>query len=338
MKNPLTDNDLIVFDGACGTTLQLRDIPDAAWDGHEGCNEYLNLSSPDVIRAMHRAFVAAGAEVLETNTFGATRFVLSEYGLQDRVTEINAAAVAHARAALEGADCGAVAGSVGPGTKLAALGHIGVAELTAAYREQMQALVQAGVDCLIIETCQDPLQIKTAVVTALAVCREAGREVPILVSVTVEQTGTLLAGSDIAAVAVMLEPFPIFSLGLNCATGPAEMESHIRYLAQKWPCRISCIPNQGLPEVVDGRTRYPMSPRDFAAHMLSFVKDYGVSIVGGCCGTTPEHIRALAVALRDVRPAAHGLHLADAGPQGEGAPTGRPTARCSSCCSLSVSV
>lgn len=294
---------LLVFDGACGTNLQRMEIPASAWSGREGCNELLNVTAPEVIRALHRSFVEAGAQVLETNTFGANRIVLAEYGLEDRVAEINAAAVANARAAIGGREGVFVAGSLGPGTKIASLGHISVEALAASYAEQARALIEAGVDCLIIETCQDLLQIKTALVTVYEIMEQMGRELPVLVSVTIERTGTMLVGSDIAAVAATLEPFPIFSLGLNCATGPADMESHIRFLCEQWPGRVSCIPNQGLPEVVEGKTVYPMTPQVYAAQMKRFVAELGVSVVGGCCGTTAEHIAALVEALRGVTPA-----------------------------------
>jgi 5-methyltetrahydrofolate--homocysteine methyltransferase len=188
------------------------------------------------------------------------------------------------------------------------LGQISYEELHAAYAEQMRALVEAGVDALIIETCQDLLQVKIALVTCFEVLEECGRNMPVLVSVTVETTGTLLAGSDIAAVAATVEPFPVFSLGLNCATGPAEMESYIRYLGRNWPRRISCIPNAGLPEVVEGRTVYPLGPAEYAERMKAFVEREGVSVVGGCCGTTPEHIAHLVSALNGVTPAVRDAH------------------------------
>ena len=295
------EKHLIIVDGACGTNLQEYDIPASAWDGREGCNEMLNVTAAEIIRDLHSRFVEAGAEVLETNTFGASRLVLGEYGLEERVAEINEAAVAAARAAA-GEDV-AVAGSVGPGTRLPSLGQVGVDELRASLHEQMTALVRAGVDALMIETCQDLLQVKTAVRAALDACEEQGRSLPVLVSVTVEQTGTLLIGSDVPAVAATLEPFPIFSLGLNCATGPEDMESHIRWLSRHWERRLSCLPNQGLPELVDGRTCYRLEPETYAREMHRFVTQYGVSIVGGCCGTTPEHIRCLVGELAGVTPA-----------------------------------
>ncbi len=298
MATSFSECPLLIFDGACGTNLQQMHIPPSAWEGREGCNELLNITAPEVITALHRSFVEAGAMVLETNTFGATRVVLGEYGLQDRVRDINIAAVANARRAIGDTPGCFVAGSLGPTTKLVSLGHISQDDLEANYREQADALIEAGVDALIIETCQDLLQVKTAVLAVLDSAAAAGREVPVMVSVTIEQTGTMLVGSDIGAVCATLEPLPVFSLGLNCATGPTAMESHIRYLSQQWPRRISCIPNQGLPEVVDGKTVYRLSPEDYARHMKTFVDTLGVSIVGGCCGTTTEHIRALVAALR----------------------------------------
>ena len=298
----LHERDLLILDGACGTNLQAMDIPVSAWDGNEGCNEYLNLSAPGAIEDLHRPFIEAGAMVLETNTFGANRIVLGEYGLEARVAEINTAAVAHARTAIAGAADRYVAGSVGPGTKLPSLGHIGYDDLFDATREQIYALVDAGVDALILETCQDLLQLKIALVASIEVCEAAGREVPIMVSVTIERTGTMLVGTDIAAAVATVEPFPVFSFGLNCATGPEDMRSHIRYLGHNWPGRISCIPNQGLPEVVDGKTAYPMTPDAYAAQLKTFVEQWGVSVVGGCCGTTPAHTKALVDALAGVSP------------------------------------
>lgn len=296
------DQPLLVFDGACGTTLQSMDLSPSLWQGKEGCNEYLNLTSPETVVRLHEAFLQAGATVLETNTFGASSLVLAEYGLEDRVEEINRAAVAHARTAMQGRDNCYVAGSIGPTTKLPSLGHVSVDELYASLREQMDALLSAGVDVLIIETCQDLLQVKTALVACLDLLEESKIEIPVMVSVTIEQQGTMLVGSDIAAVVATLEPFPIFSLGLNCATGPTDMESHIRYLSRNWPGRISCVPNQGLPQIVDGQTHYPLLPEKFADLMKRFVEEYGVSIVGGCCGSSPEHIRTLAATLQGVEP------------------------------------
>lgn len=299
----LRDHPILIFDGACGTNLQEMTIPESAWGEYTGCNEYLNLSAPETIVALHRSFLEAGAMVLETNTFGASSIVLAEYDLADRTEEINRAAVANARTAIGDRNNCYIAGSVGPTTKLPSLGHITVDELASSLKQQIQALVAAGVDLIAIETCQDILQTKTALVACFEVLDETGCDLPVMISVTMEQQGTMLVGSDIAAVCATLEPFPIFSLGLNCATGPSDMESHIRYLSHNWPGRISCMPNQGLPQVKDGRTVYPMQPADYVEHMRKFVVNDGVSVIGGCCGTTPEHIRQLAMASADFSPA-----------------------------------
>ncbi len=298
-----SDHPVLIFDGACGTNLQQMTIPDEAWQGCEGCNEALNLYAPEFIVRLHSEMLDAGAMVIETDTFGASSVVLAEYGLQDQVKKINRLAVEHAHKAIAGRKEKYIAGSVGPGTKLPSLGHIEVSELASSTREQIEALLEAGVDCLIIETCQDLLQVKTAVVAAFEVLAAAKLDLPVLVSVTIEQQGTMLVGSDIAAVVATLEPYPIFSLGLNCATGPQDMRSHIHYLSQHWPQRISCIPNQGLPEVVNGQTHYPLQPDDYAQQMYDFVREEGVSMVGGCCGTGPEHIARLVEKLAGVKPA-----------------------------------
>lgn len=298
------DHAILILDGACGTNLQEMAIPPSAWDGKEGCNELLNLTAPETIVALHAGFVDAGAMVLETNTFGASRIVLAEYGLEDQVAAINRAGVANARKAIGDKEGVYVAGSIGPGTKLPSLGHISVEDLAAAYTEQMTALIEAGVDMLIIETCQDLLQIKTAMTTCFENLERLGGDIPVMASVTIERTGTMLVGTDIAAAAVTFEPYPIFSFGLNCATGPMDMESHIRYLSRNWPGRISCVPNQGMPEVLHGKTCYPLNPASYAREMLRFVNEYGVSVVGGCCGTTPAHIRELVRTLKGVQPAA----------------------------------
>ncbi|MCD6187867.1 MAG: homocysteine S-methyltransferase family protein [Desulfuromusa sp.] len=296
------EQPLLIFDGACGTNLQLLDITEKDWSGCEGCNEILNFTAPNHIIEFHQSMLDAGAMVLETDTFGASRVVLAEYGLQDKVTEINTLAVENARQAIAGRADKYIAGSVGPGTKLPSLGHISVAELAAATREQIEALLEAGVDCLIVETCQDLLQTKTALVAAFEVLDRSNQDIPVMASVTIEQQGTMLVGSDIAAVVATLEPFPLFSLGLNCATGPQDMMSHVKYLSENWPQRISVIPNQGLPEVVNGQTHYPLTPEDYAEQMYQFIVNQGVSIVGGCCGTSPEHIATLTKRLVGVEP------------------------------------
>ncbi len=301
----LSEEAVLIFDGACGTSLQNASVPPSAWGAHEGCNEYLSLSAPEIVEEMHASFLRAGAMVVETNTFGANAVVLAEYGLADRVETINRAAVAAARSAVARAGGrGYVAGSIGPTTKLPSLGHIAPEELANAYAGQVRALVEAGVDLLVFETCQDLLQVKTGLVTCFGELGRLARDIPVMVSLTVEPSGTMLVGTDLAAAAAAVEPFPVFSLGLNCATGPEGMRSHIRYLCRTWPGRVSCIPNAGMPQVVDGRTVYPLGPEEFARELADFVVREGVRVVGGCCGSTPEHIRRLAERLSSVRPAA----------------------------------
>jgi len=299
----LQEKELLILDGACGTSIQNMSLPDSVWDDNEGCNEYLCLTAPEKITEMHLSFLKAGADIVETNTFGGTSIVLGEYGLQDRVKEINTAAVKAARKAVEIHGSGWVAGSVGPGTKLPSLGHITVDDLAAAYKEQLEALVDAGVDLIILETAQDILQLKTVLVSCFQVLEEKGKEIPVMVSVTIESTGTMLAGTDIAAAAAIIEPFPVFSFGLNCATGPEDMLSSIRWLSHNWSGRISCLPNQGLPEIIDGKTTYPMSPEAYAKELKTFIGEWGVSLAGGCCGTTTDHISKLKQTVADTVPA-----------------------------------
>ncbi len=300
------DEQLLVFDGGCGTTLQSMGLPQSTWGSREGCNEYLNISSPKTIIKLHTLFLEAGATVIETNTFGASSIVLSEYGLENRVKEINEAAVDNARKALSSFNNSPIkryiAGSVGPTTKLPVLGHIEPDVLSRSIKEQVSVLVDCGVDAIIIETCQDLLQVKTSLVSCFELLEEKNVSLPILCSVTFEPTGTMLVGTDIGAVCTTIAPFPVFSLGLNCATGPVDMFKHIHYLRNNWNKRISCIPNQGMPEVIDGETSYPMTPEQFSQHMLKLVSEENVSIVGGCCGTSPAHIQALSRTLTGVIP------------------------------------
>ncbi|MDR3200178.1 MAG: homocysteine S-methyltransferase family protein, partial [Spirochaetales bacterium] len=273
----MTKKKTLIMDGATGTNLQIMSIPAWVWrtsapQSLEGCNEWLNLAYPQAMIDLHTAFIDAGAQAVETNTFGANRITLAEYGLEGKTEEINAAAVANARAAAAARGKRiTVAGSMGPGTKLPSLGHIDPDILAEAAGEQAQALITAGADMLILETCQDLLQVKRALIAVFEIMGRT-REIPVMVSVTLESSGVMLVGSDISAVAAALEPFPIASLGLNCATGPAEMESHIRYLSENWGRPISCMPNQGLPEILDGKTVYPLKPEDFAKKMLRFVE------------------------------------------------------------------
>ena len=287
---------VLVLDGAMGTQIQARTIPAAAWQGKEGCNEWLNLTAPDVIRSIHQAYFEAGSDAVETNSFGGSPITLGEYDLSDKAFEINRAAARIAREAADG--CATprqprfVFGSIGPGTKLPTLGQVSFDTLTDSLQKQIEGLVDGGVDGLLIETCQDLLQIKAALVAARKVLGDR-RGIPLYVSVTVEQTGTLLVGSSLAAVVAALLPFDVDILGLNCATGPDAMRIHLDYLAQNWPRCIACMPNAGLPVLSGGTVHYPLGPAEFGPLLNTIAREIGLNMVGGCCGTTPDHIRRL---------------------------------------------
>ncbi|MGD9782377.1 MAG: homocysteine S-methyltransferase family protein [Kiritimatiellia bacterium] len=306
--------NLLLVDGAMGTQIQERNPGAAAWGAYEGCNEWLNLSAPEIIRDIHAAYFAAGSDAVETNSFGSSPLTLGEYGLAEQAREISRAAAQIARGAADAAAAKDgrprfVLGSVGPGTRLATLGQISFDELYGGYQEQMGGLLEGGADGVLIETCQDLLQIKAAVAAAQAVM--GSRQDKLLyVSVTVETTGTLLVGSSIWAVMAALEPYPIDVLGLNCATGPEAMKRHLEAIAKLWRGGIGCMPNAGLPTLVDGQVRYPLGPEAYSAAFAPIVRAVGLNIAGGCCGTTPDHIRELRKALgaaaapapRDARP------------------------------------
>ncbi|MFO0895259.1 MAG: methionine synthase [Phycisphaerales bacterium] len=300
---------VLVFDGAMGTSIHAcADCRPEDYLGRENCTDILVRSRPDVIQRIHESFLAVGADVVETDTFGANRLVAAEFDQEmvGWVRELNRRGAEIARAACERhASPGKprfVAGSIGPGTKLITLGNTDWPTMLESYREQALGLIEGGADCLIVETCQDLLQVKCAVnacLEALEHARRSHRDVPILVSVTMETTGTMLLGSDVAAVVNALKPFPIASLGLNCATGPTEMAEHVAYLSRHWDRSVSVIPNAGLPALVEGRTEYPLQPEGFAEAMRRFLDEFKVNVVGGCCGTTPEHIRRLAGLVAD---------------------------------------
>jgi 5-methyltetrahydrofolate--homocysteine methyltransferase len=298
---------VLVFDGAMGTMLQAADLTLDDYQGKEGCSEILCVSRPDVVRGIHAAYLEAGADAIETNSFGASAIVLGEYGIADRVVELNRVA---ARLAREVADDFRsdgrprwVAGSMGPGTKLPTLGHTTFDALRATYADQALGLIEGGADVLIVETCQDLLQVKAAVAGAFRGMRQSGRRVPLIVQVTVETTGQMLLGSDIAAALTAIEPLGADIIGMNCATGPAEMGEHLRYLSQHARTPLSCQPNAGLPELREGRPYYPLTPSQLAQSHDRFVAEFGVNLVGGCCGTTPEHIRQLVDAVGGRQPA-----------------------------------
>ncbi|MEM7653768.1 MAG: homocysteine S-methyltransferase family protein, partial [Pseudomonadota bacterium] len=297
-------NTVLLCDGGMGSRVQALDldIQKDYWD-KENCTEVLNLSRPDLVREIHRGYFAAGADMVETNTFGGSKITLDEFDLGDQAREINKRAAELAREAADEFKDGKqrfVIGSVGPGTRLPSLGHIAYDPLEAGMIEQMLGLAEGGVDAVLIETCQDPLQIKAAV-NAMKIARvQVGRpDLPILVQVTVETTGTLLVGADIAAAAAVVESLDVPLLGLNCATGPQEMAEHVRFLSESWPGLISVQPNAGLPELVDGKTHYPLGPDELSKWLDRFITEDGINLIGGCCGTTIEHIAALDQMLQD---------------------------------------
>ncbi|WP_344108422.1 methionine synthase [Nocardiopsis rhodophaea] len=286
---------VIIADGAMGTMLQAHDLDLDEFEGHEGCNEILNVTRPDIVRATHAEFFDVGVDCVETNTFGANFGNLGEYDIVDRTYEL---AEAGARVAREAADEYStpdhpryVLGSVGPGTKLPTLGHAEFTTLRDYYEQCHTGLIEGGADAILIETCQDLLQTKAAVIAAKRARRATGSDIPIIAQVTIETTGTMLLGSEIGAALTALEPLEIDMIGLNCATGPAEMSEHLRFLSQHSRVPISCMPNAGLPELGADGAVYPLLPHELADAHDTFTTEFGLSMVGGCCGTTPEHLR-----------------------------------------------
>ena len=296
---------VVLCDGAMGTQVQARNLDiERDFLGPENCTEILCDSRPDLIREIHRGYLEAGCDALQTNSFGGSPVTLGEFGIADRTFELNrrAAELAH-EAIAEFAHDGRtrfVLGSLGPGTRLPSLGHISYQDLEDGLALQCAGLIAGGSDAIAIETCQDPLQIKAAVNGAKRARDEAGKDIPILVSVTVETTGTLLVGADIAAAATVVNALDVPVIGLNCATGPREMAEHVKWLGENWPGHISVQPNAGLPELVDGRTHYPLGPAELAQWLERFVLEDGVGLIGGCCGTEAAHIAALDAMLRRI--------------------------------------
>src|SRR5271168_4948468 len=294
--------NVLLCDGGMGSRVQALtiDIEKDYWD-KENCTEVLNLSRPDLVREIHRGYFEAGSDMVQTNSFGGSPITLGEFQLEDRAFEINKIAGELAREAAESFADGRtryVVGSIGPGTKLPSLGNIAYDPLEEALFLQSQGLIAGGVDAILIETCQDTLQIKAAVNGAKRARAAAGSDLPIFVQVTVETTGTLLVGPDIAAAATVIHALDIPLMGLNCATGPQEMAEHVRWLGTNWPGLLSVQPNAGLPELVDGQTHYPLGAADLASWLERFVAEDGVNLIGGCCGTNATHIAALDAMLR----------------------------------------
>ena len=295
-------DQVLLCDGGMGSRVQALtlDVEADYWE-RENCTEVLNLSRPDLVRDIHRGYFEAGADMVETNSFGGSPITLGEFDLSGRAREINRRAAELAREAAESFADGRhrwVVGSVGPGTKLPSLGNVDYDTLEAALAEQCRGLVDGGVDAILIETCQDTLQVKAAVNGAKIARAEAGTDTPIFVQVTVETTGTLLVGPDIAAAATVARALDVPLLGLNCATGPQEMAEHVRWLAANWPGLLSVQPNAGLPELVDGKTYYPLGAAEMASWMERFISEDGLNLIGGCCGTSTPHIAALDAMLR----------------------------------------
>ena len=291
----------VIADGAMGTMLQEADPTLEDFQGHEGCNEILNVSRPDIVRSVHDKYLAAGVDAIETNTFGANWANLAEYGIEDRIYELAHAGAVIAREAADAVATTAspkfVLGSLGPGTKLPSLGHTTYDFLKQAYHIASKGLLDGKCDALLIETTQDLLQAKAAVNGARQAIAEANFDVVLIVQVTVETTGTMLLGSEIGAALNALEPLEIDLIGLNCATGPAEMSEHLRYLSKFAHCAISVMPNAGLPILGAKGAEYPLGPDELAQALETFVGDYGISLIGGCCGTTPDHLRAVVAKL-----------------------------------------
>ncbi|MCE2926753.1 MAG: homocysteine S-methyltransferase family protein [Rickettsiales bacterium] len=297
------ETQVLLLDGAMGTQIQGADlkVEEDYW-GQENCSEILNLSRPDFVRNVHRKYLAAGSDAVETNTFGGSQLTLGEFDLQDKTIEINKRACELAHEAIEEFKHDGrprfVIGAIGPGTKLPSLGHIDYDSLEASMVLQAEGLIEGRADAFLIETAQDPLQIKAAVNACKVAMGKKNKTLPLMVQVTVETTGTLLVGTDIAAAATIIHALGVDSLGLNCATGPQEMADHVRWLSKNWPNYISVLPNAGLPEMVAGKVHFPLSPGEMAKWMERFLKEDGINIIGGCCGTNEEHIKALDEMLR----------------------------------------
>jgi 5-methyltetrahydrofolate--homocysteine methyltransferase len=288
---------VVIADGAMGTMLQAANPSLADFENHEGCNEVLNVSRPDIVRSVHNEYLAAGVDAIETNTFGANWSNLADYGIEDRIYEL---AYSGGKIAREAADAFStpekprfVLGSMGPGTKLPSLGHTTYENLKTAYYTAAKGLADSGCDALLVETSQDLLQVKAAVNGSRQAINEATHDIVLIAQVTVETTGTMLMGSEIGAALNALEPMGIDIIGLNCATGPAEMSEHLRYLSKNAKVAISVMPNAGLPQLGPNGATYPLSPAELATALDGFVTDYGISLVGGCCGTTPAHLASV---------------------------------------------
>ena len=324
--NDLLKERIVILDGAVGTMIQARKLQEADYRSERfrdwtrdvmGNNDLLNLTQPGVIQAIHREYLEAGADIIETNTFNSTTISMADYGMETIAVELNLAGARNARAAADafmaanpGRTC-FVAGALGPTNKTASLSPdvqnpayraITYDELVKVYYEQTRALVEGGVDLLLVETCQDILQAKCALYGVNRARRALSSDTPVACQVTIDVNGAMLLGTEIGAALATLEPFDLEFIGMNCATGPELMNDAIRYLGHNCPRRVSCQPNAGLPRNEGGRTVFPLSPEELAKWQRLFVTEYGVSVVGGCCGTTPAHLKAVAEAVAGLEP------------------------------------
>ncbi|HEX5241641.1 MAG TPA: homocysteine S-methyltransferase family protein, partial [Tepidisphaeraceae bacterium] len=308
MRTPfleLVKQRVVILDGAMGANLQTRTFDlKRDWLGHENMSEVLNFTRPDVIQEIHEAFLAVGCDAVETNTFGGNKIVMAEADMVDRVYENNLAAATIARKACDKFETTDrpryVVGSIGPGTKLITLGQTTWDVMLDSYAEQVRGLLAGGADVLLIETQQDLLAIKCAINACNLAMREAGRRVPIMAQASFDTNAgqQMLTGSDTSAFVAAFDAYQeVDVLGVNCAFGPNELTQTVRYICERWPRFVSALPNAGLPIMIDGKSHFPMNPADFTKGMMRFVEDFGVNIVGGCCGTMPEHLKMLAEAV-----------------------------------------
>jgi len=311
MKNNFIDllkEKIVVFDGAMGTSLQGQNLTIEDWGGanFENCSENLLYTKPEAIEKVHLRFLEVGCDVIETNSFGGSEVVLQEFGIVEKTYDVNKKAAEMAKRLVNDFSTKEkprfVAGSIGPGTKLPTLGHINFRDLKGAYVEQVRGLYDGGSDLFIVETCQDLLQTKAALLAIFEFFEKQKVKIPVIAQVTIEVFGTMLNGTEIGAALTALEPFPIDVIGMNCGTGPKQMAESLKYLCENSPIPVSVLPNAGLPEVKDGAQHYDETPESFTAQIVHFARDFGVNIVGGCCGTTPEHLKMTVEAMQNISP------------------------------------
>ncbi len=309
---------IVVFDGAMGTNLQVQNLTLDDFGGlrFEGCNENLLVTRPDAVENVHSGFLEVGCDVIETNSFNGTPIDFAEYDIADQAYNMNVKAASLAKRIASDYSTKNkprwVAGSMGPGRKLPTLGHITFLELKAAYREQVRGLIDGGVDLLIVETCQDLLQTKAALAAIFDCFKDTRTRVPVIAQVTIEVFGTMLNGTEIGAALTALAPFPIDVIGMNCGTGPRHMTESIRYLCENAPLPVSVLPNAGLPSVKEGKMHYDETPETFTAQLIHFAGDFGVNVVGGCCGTTPAHLKLVVEAMQRITPKKRDARLVSA--------------------------